>query len=85
MKQSGLQVVFSAILVTASGFEPPQSLGIEGLETNAVDFVFRLTTTLNTVLTAADVRCAVVNTSKMAKWMMCCLVSEGVTAVVRCN
>ena len=28
------------------------------------------------VLTAADVRCAVANTRKMANWMMCCMVSE---------
>ena len=28
------------------------------------------------VLTAADVRCAVANTRKIANWMMCCMVSE---------
>ena len=28
------------------------------------------------VLTAADVRCAVANTRKMANWMMCCMASE---------
>ena len=40
------------------------------------------------VLTAADVRCAVANTRKMANWMMCCMVSEGghcMDAVVRYN
>ena len=31
---------------------------------------------LTTVLTAADVRCAAASTRKMAKWMMCCMVSE---------
>ena len=32
------------------------------------------------VLTVADLRCAVVNTRKMANWMMCCMVSErGIT------
>ena len=35
------------------------------------------------VLTAVDVRCAVANTNKIAKWMMCRIVSEGVTAAVR--
>ena len=28
------------------------------------------------VLTAADVRCVVANTRKMANWMMCCMVNE---------
>ena len=33
--------------------------------------------TWHSPLTAADVRCVVANTRKMAKWMMCCMVSEG--------
>ena len=28
------------------------------------------------LLTLADVRCTVANTTKMANWMMCCMVSE---------
>ena len=34
------------------------------------------------VLTVADVRCAVVNTRKIANWMMSCMMREGDHCIV---